>query len=90
MAVPVAVLAVSISEVADQQAAKRASASANQSTFAAVCYTADYGAGCGAYADVPFGCCAAGQYCNGGDCHHELSHRISVSLNSIVWDRIHD
>ncbi len=69
-AMPVSVLAVPVSEVADQQTAKRTSSCANQSTFAAVCNTADYGAGCGAYSDVPFGCCTTGQGRDEGYRHH--------------------
>ncbi len=47
-------------EVADQQTGKRASSCADQSTFSAICDTADDGAGCRAHGDVSFGRCAAG------------------------------
>ena len=51
-AIPAPVLAVTVSEVADQQTGKRASSCANQSTFSAICDTADDGAGCCAHGDV--------------------------------------
>jgi hypothetical protein len=60
---PGSVLAVAVSQVADKQAAQRTRAGADQCPATAIGDAADYGAGGGAHANIPFSGRAPGQGC---------------------------